>query len=358
MCGVLCMIHMQYNGRLCQFGAIGNLLHSIPDSSHFDVSRIITELILATGEKVVTVFRELSESYFGTVSIGHAHYNNRLMPQIALQLMERMSHNQKWETAFSIYSFLLTFGISYAMGSEDHSETHTSTISLIVEVCTKSNNTVVAVEVMRSCLWLSVGEQDDLKNRLLCAMNVGIHCISYNLLDEAIECIEAVSLFVDEQHHCSVMSFGNDVICSLLQMSQRNKAIKLCFKLIKANLCSRSTLSLMVHNLTDKHEVETARNLCSAACKTGIYETLTVNGDKFTLRLSPGLARFEIQWLLSMYLIKLQIEEVTCAVKILYVSGMYSSEEYLVCFITLNVTNRICRRRCTSYGVYESTTSS
>lgn len=328
MCGVLCMFHMQYNGRLGQFGAIGNLLHGIPDSSHFDVSRMITELILAAGERAVTAFRELSVSYFGTVSIGHTHYNSKLMPQIALQLMERMSHNQNWETAFSIYSCLLTFGISYAMGSEYHSETHMSTILLIAEVCTKSNNTLMAVEVMRSCLWLSVGEQDDLEDRILCAINVGIHCISYSLLDEAIECIEAVSIFVDEQHRCSVMSLGNDVICSLLQLSQRSKALKLCFKLIRTSLCSQCTLSSMVRCLIDHHEIETARDLCSAAYDNGVYETLTVNGDKFTLRLSPGLTHFEIECLLRMYFLKLQIQEVTCAVKILFVSGMYSFEEY------------------------------
>ena len=323
MCCIICIFHMQCNGRLCQFGAIGSLLHSIPDSSHFDVSKMITELILATGERVVTMFRELSVSYFGTVSIGHAHYNNKLMPQIALLLMERMSHNQNWETAFSIYNCLLAFGVSYAMGSEYLSETHTSTISLIVKVCMKSNNTVIAVEVMRSCLWLSVGEQDDLRDRLLCAMNVGIHCISNNLLDEAVECIEAVSVFVDEQHRCSAMSFGNDVICSLLQMSQTSKALKLCFKLVKTNLCSRSTFSLVVHNLIEQHEVETARRLCSAAYENGVYETLTVNGDKFTLRLSPGLTHFEIEYLLRMYFLKLQIEEITCPVKILFVSGTF-----------------------------------
>ena len=328
MYGVLCMLHMQYNGRLGQFGAIGNLLHSIPDSSHFDVSRMITELILATGERAVTAFRELSVSYFGTVFIGHTHYNSKLMPQIALQLMERMSHNQKWETAFSIYSCLLTFGISYAMGSEYHSETHMSTILLITEVCTKSNNTLMAVKVMRSCLWLSVGEQDDLEDRLLCAINVGIHCIRYSLLDEAIECIEAVSFFVDEQHRCSVMSLGNDIICSLLQLSQRSKALKLCFKLIKTSLCSQCTMSSMVRSLIDHHEIETARDLCSAAYDNDVYESLTVNEDKFTLRLSPGLAHFEIECLLRMYFLKLKIQEVTCAVKILFVSGTYSFEEY------------------------------
>lgn len=324
---VHCVHYMQYNGRLCQFGAIGNLLHSIPDSSHFDMSRMITELILATGEGMVTMFRELSVSYFGTVSIGHGH-KHKLMPQIALLLMERLSHIQKWETAFSIYSCLLEFGIPYSMGSEHHSQTHTSTISLIVEVCTKSNNTVIAVEVMRACLWLSVGEQDDLKERFLCAMKVGMHCISYNLLDEAIECIEAVSVFVDEEHRCSVMSFGNGIISSLLQMSQRSEALKLCFKLIETNLCSKSTLSMVVHNLVDHREVETARNLCRAAYENSVYGTLTVNGDIFTLRLSPGLMHFEIECLLRMYFIKLQIEEVTRAIKILFVSGTYSSGEY------------------------------
>ena len=353
----MCFVfHMQYNGRLCQFGAIGSLLHSVPDSSHFDVSRMITELILATGERVVTMFRELSVSYFGTISIGHAHYNNKLMPQIALLLMERMSHDQNWETAFSIYNCLLSFGISCAMGSEYLLETHTSSISLIVEVCMKSNNTVKAVEVMRSCLWLSVGEQDDLKDRLLCAMNVGIHCISYNLLDEAVECIEAVSVFVDEEHRCSVMSFGNDVICSLLQMTQTSKALDLCFKLVETSLCSRCTLSLVVRNLIEQHEVETAKRLCSTAYDSGVYETLAVNGDKFTLRLSPGLTHFEIECLLRMYFLKLQIEEVACAVKILFVSGMFSSEQYH-CLI-LSVTYRICKRRCTCFRVYEPLTFS
>ncbi len=289
---------------------------------------MITELILATGERVVSVFKELSVSYFGTVSIGHAQYSSKLMPQIALQLMERMSHNQNWETAFSIYSCLLTFGISYAMGSEYHSETHMSTISLIVDVCTKSNNTVMAVEAMRSCLWLSVGEQEDLEERLLCAINVGVHCISCNLLDEAIECIEAVSIFIDKQHRCSLMSLGNDVVCSLLKLSQRSKALKLCFKLIETNLCSKCTLSFMVHSLIEHHEDEIARDLCSAAYESGVYETLTVNEDKFTLRLSPGLTHFEIECLLRKYFVKFQIQEVTCAVKILFVSGTYSAAEY------------------------------
>ncbi len=320
---MLCIFHVQYNGRLCQFGAIGNLLHSIPDSSHFDVSRMITELILATGERVAPMFRELSVSYFGTVSIGQAHCNNKLMTQIALQLMERMSLNQHWEAAFSIYKCLLTFGMSYSMGCEYFLESHTSAISLIVKVCIKSNNAAIAVEVMRSCLWLSVGGQDDLKDRLLCAVNVGIHCINCSLLDEAIECIEAVSVFVGEEQRTSVKSLGNDIICSLLQKSQTSKALKLCFKLIESNLCSKSSLSLVVQNLVVQRELETARHLCCTALESGVYESLRVNEDKFTLRLSPGLSYFEIEYLLRMYFSQLKIEEVTCAVKILFVSGMF-----------------------------------
>lgn len=319
---ILCIFHIQYNGRLCQFGAIGNLLHSIPDSCHFDVSRMITELILATGERV-TMFKELSVSYFGTISMGHAHCNNKLMPQIALQLMQRMSHDQHWEAAFSIYECLLTFGMSYLMGSEYLSETHISMISLIVEVCTKSNNIAIAVEVMRSCMWLSVGEQDDLKDRLMCALNVGIHCISCGLLDEAVECIEAVLVFVGEDHRNSVKSFGNDIICSLLQNSHTSKALKLCFKLIERNFCSSSSLSLMVCHLVDRCELETARHLCCTAYDSGVYESLTVNEDKFTLRLSSGLSYLEIECLLKMYFSKLKVEEVTCTVKILFVSGMF-----------------------------------
>ena len=352
-CNVWRISHIQYNGKLCQFGAIGSLLHGIPDATCFDVSKIVTELILATDEKSVTAFWELTLSYFSTVYGGHAYYNNTLMPQIAFQVMEKMSYDHNWEAAFSIYKCVLTFGISCLMECEYYSETYTSTVSLIVEVCLKSNNTMMAVEAMRTCQWLSVGEQDDLDDRLLCAINVGIHCISYNFLNEAIECIETISMFVDEKHHCMVSSFGSDVIYSLLQNSRRDEALTLCFKLVETSLCSRSTLSLVLHNLISQHKHNTARRLCYVAYESGVYESLTVNGDKFTLRISPGLTQLEIECLLKMYFLKLRIEEITCVMKILFVSGMFTFHITYMIYLMSGFMHRSRKESCVCFKVFE-----
>lgn len=285
---------------------------------------MVTELILAAGKRSVAAFWALSVSYYSTVSVRHSHYDTKLMPQIALRLMESLSHDHDWETAFGIYNCLLSFGVSYSMGSEYLLEAHTSTISLIVEVCINSNNITTAVEVMRSCLWLSVGEQDDLRDRLMCAVNVGVHCISSNFLEAAIECINAVSVFVNEEHRMSVISFANNVVSSLLQNSQITKALKLSLNLVKTNLCSRSALSCMMHSAFNQHELEGAKHLCLAAYKSGVYEDLAVNGDKFTLRFSSGFTPLEIECLLKTYFLKFQVEKVTSVVKILFVSGIFA----------------------------------
>ena len=269
-----CLCFLQYNGKLQQFGAVGNLLRGTPSATSSDVTRKVTEVILAAGDKAVAAFWEFTSSYF-LCTASSVVGCNKLVSHVAFHLISDMASNENWQAAFDVYHCLRIFGISNLVKCECLPNTRIHTVPFAVEVCMKSANINVAVEVMRSQMWLSGGSQNDLKERIMCAVNVGIQCVKCGMFDEAIECIEALSSFVDEEHHSVVVSFGNNIVNLLLQNSRSDRALELCIKLIEANLCSLPSLSLVLQSQTEQ---EAARNLCRIAYKKGVYGSLAVNG--------------------------------------------------------------------------------